>query len=77
MWKDVSRTLRVELAEAAIKRELPACNRAVFKLYDLNCEERSAFGGNGQLTEMSQMTSLKTFVTALAGHVAAEAARLG
>ncbi len=28
-------------------------------------------------TEMSTMTSLKTFVTALAGHVAAEAARLG
>ena len=32
---------------------------------------------NGQLSEMSQMTNLKTFVTALAGHVAAEAARLG
>jgi hypothetical protein len=31
----------------------------------------------GQLSEMSPMTSLKTFVTALAGHVAAEAARLG
>jgi hypothetical protein len=31
----------------------------------------------GQLSEMSPMTSLKTFVTTLAGHVAAEAARLG
>lgn len=31
----------------------------------------------GQLSEMSPMTSLKTFVTALAGHIAAEAARLG
>jgi len=31
----------------------------------------------GEVFEMSPMTSLKTFVTALAGHVAAEAARLG
>jgi hypothetical protein len=31
----------------------------------------------GQLSEMSSMTSLKTFVTTLAGHVAGEAARLG
>jgi len=31
----------------------------------------------GEFSEMSAMTSLKTFVTALAGHVAAEAARLG
>jgi hypothetical protein len=31
----------------------------------------------GQLSELSPMTSLKTFVTTLAGHVAAEAARLG
>jgi type II restriction enzyme len=31
----------------------------------------------GEFSEMSAMTGLKTFVTALAGHVAAEAARLG
>lgn len=31
----------------------------------------------GKFSEMSAMTGLKTFVTALAGHVAAEAARLG
>jgi hypothetical protein len=31
----------------------------------------------GQHSEMSPMTGLKTFVTTLAGHVAAEAARLG
>ncbi len=31
----------------------------------------------GDFTELSSMTSLKTFVTALAGHIAAEAARLG
>jgi len=30
----------------------------------------------GQFSELSPMTGLKTFVTALAGHVAAEAARL-
>jgi len=30
----------------------------------------------GEFSEMSAMTSLKTFVTALAGHIAAEAARL-
>jgi len=31
----------------------------------------------GDFTEMSPMTGLRTFVTALAGHVAAQAARLG
>lgn len=31
----------------------------------------------GKLSELSVMTGLKTFVTSLAGHVAAEAARLG
>lgn len=38
--------------------------------------ERSAVG-TGDFTELSSMTSLKTFVAALAGHVAAEATRLG
>lgn len=32
---------------------------------------------SGEFSELSSMTSLKTFVAALAGHVAAEAARLG
>jgi hypothetical protein len=32
---------------------------------------------NGQFTEMSPLTGLRTFVTTLAGHVAANAARLG
>lgn len=32
---------------------------------------------SGKFSELSPMTGLKTFVTALAGHVAAEAARLG
>lgn len=33
-------------------------------------------GTTGEFSEMSSMTSLKTFVSALAGHIAAEAARL-
>ncbi len=37
---------------------------------------RSAIG-TGAYSEMSSMTGLKTFITALAGHVAAESARLG
>ncbi len=37
---------------------------------------RSA-SANGEFAELSGMTGLKSFVTALAGHVAAEAARLG
>lgn len=32
---------------------------------------------SGEFAEMSPMTGLRTFVTALAGHIAAEAARLG
>ena len=31
----------------------------------------------GDYSELSEMTSMKTFVTKLAGHVAAEAAQLG
>jgi hypothetical protein len=45
-WADVSEPLRRELAEAAIKRDMQACNRAVFKLYGLTHEERSTLGGN-------------------------------
>lgn len=47
-WADVSEPLRRELAEAAIKRDVQACNRAVFDLYGLSHEERSALGGNGE-----------------------------
>ena len=47
-WEDVPEPLRVELAEAAIKRDVQACNWAVFKLYGLSHEERSALGGNGE-----------------------------
>jgi len=44
----VSETLRQELIEAATNRNLQACNRAAFRLYRLNREERSALGGNGE-----------------------------
>jgi len=47
-WVNVSTTLRVELAEAAIVRDLHACNRAAFKLFGLSKEERSSLGGNGE-----------------------------
>lgn len=47
-WKEVPEILRQELSDAAIKRDLHACNRAVFKLYGLSHEERSALGGNGE-----------------------------
>ncbi|MCB1808169.1 MAG: modification methylase PaeR7I, partial [Candidatus Competibacteraceae bacterium] len=47
-WADVSEPLRCELAESAIKRDVQACNQAVFKLYGLSHEERSALGGNGE-----------------------------
>ncbi len=47
-WADVSEPLRCELAEAAIKRNVQACNRAVFELYGLTQEERSSLGGNGE-----------------------------
>ncbi len=47
-WRDVPEALREELAQAAIGRDLEACNSAVFKLYQLSHEERSALGGNGE-----------------------------
>jgi hypothetical protein len=47
-WADVPEPLRRELAEAAIKRDVQACNRAVFRLYGLSHEERSALVGNGE-----------------------------
>lgn len=47
-WADVPERLRQELAGAAIMRDVQACNRAVFRLYGLNHEERSSLGGNGE-----------------------------
>ena len=46
-WADVSAGLRAELVEAAIQRDIQACNQAVLKLFGLSNEEKSALGGNG------------------------------
>lgn len=43
---EVPHELRQELISAAIERNISKCNEAVFKLYKLNHEERSALGGN-------------------------------
>lgn len=45
-WRDVPEELRDQLAEAAKRRDLPACNRAVFRLYGLSSEEQSILGGD-------------------------------
>lgn len=47
-WADVPASLRCGLSEAAIKRDVQACNRVVFELYALSHKERSALGGNGE-----------------------------
>ena len=47
-WADVPPALRKTLADAAIKRDIQACNKAAFNLYGLSYEERSALGGNGE-----------------------------
>ncbi len=46
-WRDVPDALREALRDAAIRRDLDACNRAVFTLYGLTSDERAALGGNG------------------------------
>ena len=46
-WKSVPESLRVRLIEAAKNADMNACNQAVFELYGLTEEERSALGGNG------------------------------
>ena len=47
-WRDVPEDVRQELGEAAVTRDMNACNAAVFKLYGLDGEERSSLGGNGE-----------------------------
>ncbi len=47
-WHDVPKSLRQDLIHAAITRDIAACNRAVFKLYEINHDERSTLGNNGK-----------------------------
>ncbi|WP_295400513.1 Eco57I restriction-modification methylase domain-containing protein [uncultured Thiocystis sp.] len=47
-WTVVPATLRLELAEAAITRDLNACNRAVARLYGLSHEECAVLGIPGK-----------------------------
>jgi len=47
-WADVPEGLRQELTDAAAGRDVQACNRAVFKLYQLSSDEKSVVGGNGE-----------------------------
>jgi len=46
-WADVPTPLRHELAEAAIKLDVQACNLAAFKLYGITHEEQSVLEENG------------------------------
>lgn len=63
-----------------LKRYDLLCQRLVqeqlYTTASIIASQRSAVG-NGGFSELSPMTNLRTFVTALAGHVAAQAARLG
>ena len=43
-WRSVSASVRLELIDAATKRDIQACNRAAFKLYGLSREEESGLG---------------------------------
>lgn len=63
-----------------LKRYDLLCQKLVQEqLYTTACiitSPRSA-AGTGEFSEMSAMTGLKTFIAALAGHIAAESARFG
>jgi type II restriction enzyme len=70
-----------EFKEASyLKRYDLLCQRLVqeqlYTTASVIASERNAVN-TGEFSDLSSMTSLKTFVTALAGHAAAEAARLG
>lgn len=47
-WTDVSPSLRQELIHAAIARDLNACNKAVFQLYNLSQKECSILNCKGE-----------------------------
>ena len=47
-WASVNNELRAELADAAIRRDIDACNRAVFRLFELSHAEQAALGGRDE-----------------------------
>ena len=47
-WGAVPAELKTALIEAAARKDTAACNKAVFRLYGLTAQERSAIGGNGE-----------------------------
>jgi hypothetical protein len=47
-WDKVPENLQRELINAAERKDVAACNRAVFSLYGLSSDERAALGGNGK-----------------------------
>lgn len=48
VWASVNDALRAELADAAIRRDIDACNRAVFRLFELSHAEQAALGGRDE-----------------------------
>ena len=48
LWDSVPVALRAELSDAAVKRDMQACNRAAFELYGLSRDERAVLDGNGE-----------------------------
>lgn len=87
-WHEVPKALREKLKEAARRGDTEECNRVTFELYDLNANERAALSTaatlslsllrgieTGENTDLSEMTSIRTFFTGFAARVAVEAAR--
>lgn len=47
-WVDVPTTIKEDLIKAALKRDIQACNYAVFELYGLNYKEQNIVKDNGE-----------------------------
>jgi hypothetical protein len=47
-WQKVPEYIKKDLVNAAVSRDIEACNKLVFKLFGLNDNERAALGGNGE-----------------------------
>ena len=47
LWQDVDPRIRSDLKQAALARDVSACNQAAYTLYGLSDEERSALDEMG------------------------------